>query len=234
MTRLNEYGQLVGDALPGWTLRQSAEPALLEGRTCRLVRLADLDPAGRDALYAAMAAAPPALWTYLTLSGPFADRAAFDAWLEALEAYHPMIVLNPAPVGVACYLNTVVGSGSTEIGAVAFGPALQRTTAATEAIHLMLAHVFDDLGYRRVEWKCDSLNEPSRQTALRFGFLHEGLFRNAVVYKGRTRDTDWFSITAEEWPALRDAHRRWLDPANFDERGRQRVRLSELTAALWE
>ncbi|HET9578546.1 MAG TPA: GNAT family protein, partial [Usitatibacter sp.] len=107
-----------------------------------------------------------------------------------------------------------------------FSPLLQRTAAATEAIFLMLRRAFDELGYRRVEWKCDSLNAPSRAAALRFGFAFEGLFRQAVVYKGRSRDTAWYSIIDREWPARRAAFERWLDAGNFDEAGRQRARLA--------
>ena len=104
--------------------------------------------------------------------------------------------------------------------------ALQRTTASTESMYLMMRHVFDDLGYRRYEWKCDSLNEPSRRAATRYGFRYEGRFRNALVYKGRNRDTDWYSVTDEEWQHLRPAYEAWLDPANFDDQGRQRAPLA--------
>jgi RimJ/RimL family protein N-acetyltransferase len=232
VTRLNDHGQLIGDLLPAWTPRPLPTPALLDGRSCRLVPIADLDAAGRDALHAAVVAeAPTALWTYLA-GGPFESREEFDRYLDGLlDRGHAMAVLTPQPAGILCLISTVADSGTTEIGAVTFGPSLQRTPAATEAVHLAAAHVFE-LGYRRLEWKCDTLNEPSRRAALRLGFLHEGMFRNAVVYKGRTRDTDWFSITDEEWPAVAEAHRRWLDPANFDHAGRQRSRLSELTAEL--
>ena len=119
--------------------------------------------------------------------------------------------------------------GSIEVGGIAFGRQLQRSRAATEAMALLMRHAFDDLGHRRYEWKCDSLNAPSRRAAIRLGFIWEGRFRNAVVYKGRNRDTDWFSITDAEWPRLRAAHEAWLDPANFDANGHQLTRLSDLT-----
>jgi RimJ/RimL family protein N-acetyltransferase len=125
------------------------------------------------------------------------------------------------PAGVFSLHAINTADGSVELGSVLFGPALRRTRAATEAVHLMQSYCLDELGYRRFEWKCHSLNEPSRRAAVRFGFTYEGRFRNAKVVKGRNRDTDWFSITAEEWPAIRDAHERWLDPANFDAQGRQ-------------
>ena len=116
--------------------------------------------------------------------------------------------------------------GSIEVGGIAFGRQLQRSRAATELQALLMRHVFDDLGYRRYEWKCDSLNAPSRRAALRLGFIWEGRFRNAVVYKGRNRDTDWFSITDGEWPRVRAALDAWLDDDNFDDMGRQRTRLA--------
>jgi RimJ/RimL family protein N-acetyltransferase len=124
-------------------------------------------------------------------------------------------------------------SGSIEIGHLNFSPRLQRTAAATEAIHLMLKNAFE-LGYRRCEWKCDALNAPSRAAATRFGFSFEGIFRQATVYKNRSRDTAWYSIVDAEWPALERAFAAWLDPSNFDEAGAQRTRLGELTARAHE
>jgi RimJ/RimL family protein N-acetyltransferase len=122
-------------------------------------------------------------------------------------------------------------NGVIEVGHINYPPRLQRTPAATEAMYLMMRRAFDELGYRRYEWKCDSLNEPSRRAAARLGFQFEGIFRQAVVYKGRNRDTAWFSILDHEWPALRGAYERWLAPANFDDRGRQRQSLTAMIAA---
>jgi RimJ/RimL family protein N-acetyltransferase len=130
--------------------------------------------------------------------------------------------------GIASYLRIDPANGSIEIGGVLFSRSLQRTRLSTEAIHLILKHAFDELGYRRVEWKCDSLNEPSRRAAARFGFRYEGRFRNALVYKGRNRDTDWFSITDADWPTIRAEHERWLAPSNFDASGQQRTSLQRL------
>ena len=123
--------------------------------------------------------------------------------------------------------------GSAEVGAILYARSLRRTRAATEAIHLLARYLFDDLGYRRFEWKLDCLNEPSARAARRLGFTYEGRFRNAMVYKGRNRDTDWFAMTDADWPRIRDAHERWLDPANFDDAGAQRTSLSDLPAAEW-
>jgi RimJ/RimL family protein N-acetyltransferase len=120
--------------------------------------------------------------------------------------------------------------GAIEVGNIKYSPKLQRTPLATEAMFLMMGRAFDELGYRRYEWKCDNFNEPSKKAALRLGFTFEGIFRNAVVYKGRSRDTAWFSITDAEWPALAAAYERWLAPANFDEAGEQVTSLSRLTA----
>jgi RimJ/RimL family protein N-acetyltransferase len=130
-------------------------------------------------------------------------------------------------VGVATFMRIDRANGVIEVGNINYSPLLQRTPAATEAMFLMMRRVFDELGYRRYEWKCDSLNAPSRAAALRLGFQFEGIFRQAVVYKGRNRDTAWFSIIDREWPALRGAYEQWLEAANFDTEGRQRRKLTE-------
>jgi RimJ/RimL family protein N-acetyltransferase len=122
-------------------------------------------------------------------------------------------------------------NGVIEVGNINYSPLLQRKPAATEAMFLMMRRAFDELGYRRYEWKCDSLNAPSRAAALRLGFQYEGLFRQAAIYKGRSRDTTWFSIIDSEWPALRSAYEQWLAPENFDAAGRQQRKLSDLIAA---
>ena len=128
------------------------------------------------------------------------------------------------PAGVASYLRIDPDNGSIEIGGVVFSPRLQRTTAATEVIFLLLRYVFD-LGYRRCEWKCDALNAASRSAAIRFGFSFEGIFRQSIVYKSRNRDTAWFSVTDREWGVLVKEYERWLSGDNFDAKGIQRTRL---------
>ena len=225
-TRVNEFGQLVGepvDRVPGDPLG----PVTLTGRTCRL------EPLGEhhvDGLYAALClGSPPATWTYIA-DGPFADASGLADYVATLlqtpDAV-PLVVVLPGdiPAGIACYLRDDPVNGTVEVGSITFGAALQQTTAATEAMHLMATHAFDVAGVRRYEWKCDSLNEPSHRAATRLGFTYEGTFRQAVVYKGRNRDTAWFSITDAEWPAIAAAHRRWLDPANFDQHGAQHTSL---------
>jgi RimJ/RimL family protein N-acetyltransferase len=144
---------------------------------------------------------------------------------------HALVILDPdsgRPTGITSYLRIDPANGVVEIGWVLFSPLLQRTRAATEALSLQIDYAFQ-LGYRRVEWKCDSLNAPSRSAAERLGFQYEGTFRQAVVTKGRNRDTTWYSLIDREWPAVRAAHQRWLDPVNFLPDGRQILRLSELT-----
>ena len=134
------------------------------------------------------------------------------------------------PAGVASYLRITPASGSIEVGHIHDAPRLQRSPAATEAMYLLMQRAFE-LGYRRYEWKCDALNAPSRAAALRLGFQYEGLFRQAVIYKGRNRDTTWFSIIDGEWPRLKRAYEQWLAPENFDGGGRQKRGLSELIQA---
>lgn len=177
----------------------------------------------------------PAIWTYL-FDGPY---ESVDDFRRSLEAAAPLedplrltIVRRPGerPQGTASYMRIKPGDGVIEIGGIWFGLPLQRTTAATEAIYLLAKHAFDDLGYRRFEWKCDALNEPSRRAAIRFGFKFEGVFEQHMVVKGRNRDTAWYAITDKRWPALRAAFETWLEPRNFDERGRQRRSLADLTA----
>jgi RimJ/RimL family protein N-acetyltransferase len=178
----------------------------------------------------------PAIWTYLP-DGPYESpeqmREAL-AWAERAEDHLYFTLLGlpeERPVGIASYLRIEPAFGTIEIGHIWFGPSLQRTTAATEAIYLLARHALDDLGYRRLEWKCNALNAASRRAAERFGFSFEGVFRNHQVVKGRNRDTAWFSITAEEWPPIRDGFEAWLDPGNFDADGLQKRSLGGLIAA---
>lgn len=163
--------------------------------------------------------------------GPFESRDDLAAWIEVFAADDQLapyaVVVHGAPVGLLTYLRIDPAMGCIEIGSIVYSPTLQRTTAATETIRLMIAHAVE-LGYRRVEWKCDDLNAPSRAAAERYGFTYEGTFRQAVHYKGRNRDTAWYSITDLEWPALERAFDDWLSPANFDADGTQRRSLAEL------
>jgi RimJ/RimL family protein N-acetyltransferase len=167
----------------------------------------------------------PAIWTYLPY-GPYesvdAMRVRVAEMAGSPDPLYFAIVRDGAPQGIASYLRMEPNHGVIEIGHIWFATPLQRTTAATEAIFLLARHAFDDLGYRRLEWKCNAENEKSRRAALRFGFTFEGIFRNHMVVKGRNRDSAWYSITDDEWPAIRAAFEEWLAPDNFDESGRQR------------
>jgi RimJ/RimL family protein N-acetyltransferase len=232
--RLNEHGQPIGPPVPGWRARKRPEPGPFEGRWCAVV---PLRPEHAEDLFATCSApGTEALWTYLAgLDGPFPDVPALAAALAravADPATASVAVTDPhgTALGWASFMRVDERNGSVEVGGILFGTTLQRTPAATEAMHLMARHVFEDLGYRRYEWKCDALNAPSVAAARRLGFAFEGIHRNAVVYKGRSRDTAWFSITDAEWPALSQAYERWLSPDNFDEAGEQRTSLSRLTA----
>jgi len=230
--RINELGQPIGEPVSGWTTRPRPSRAPMQGRLCRLEALAAAKHAA--ALHAAYAADVEGRnWTYLPY-GPFEkaeDYAAFVARTEQQDDplfYAIVDLATQRPVGVASYLRIDPAMGSIEVGHLSYAPALQRTPASTEAMYLMMRRAFDELGYRRYEWKCDALNAPSIAAAKRLGFRFEGIFRQAVVTKGRNRDTAWLSIVDGEWPALRAAFARWLDPSNFDVDGTQRVRLEAL------
>lgn len=232
--RTNDLGQPIGEPVPDWTPRPRPLRTAMAGQT---VRLEPLTAAHAGSLFEAVSEdAEGRMWTYMAV-GPFGnDRAGFDAWIAQCEASEDPLFFAAVDqatgrcLGYASYLRIDPAVGVIEVGHITMSPALQRTVMATEAMYLMMARVFDELGYRRYEWKCDSLNAPSRAAARRLGFQYEGLFRQATLYKGRNRDTAWFSILDNEWPALKAAFQRWLDPSNFDAGGRQRVSLSGLTA----
>ncbi|MFF7057200.1 GNAT family N-acetyltransferase [Achromobacter spanius] len=232
--RVNAFQQPIGPDVPGWTPRPRPPLAPITGRYCRLEPLSTERHAAD--LYQAFSQAPDdSDWTYMGV-GPFADVAAYRAFAEAAQAgndplHHAIIDLKTGrAIGTLALMRIDPANGVIEVGFVSFSRQLKRTRIATEAQFLLMRRAFDELGYRRYEWKCDSLNAPSRQAAARLGFQFEGVFRQATIYKGRSRDTAWFSIIDSEWPALRAAYERWLDPANFDEQGKQRQGLSELTA----
>jgi RimJ/RimL family protein N-acetyltransferase len=217
-----------------WKPARRPERAPLEGET---VRLEPLDP-GRHAgdLFAASEGAP-ALWDYLAY-GPFPNQQVFTEWLrERADSDDPLFYAvvdrdSETARGMASLMRIDPDNGVIEIGHIWFAPVLQRTRQATEAIYLLARHSFDGLGYRRLEWKCDSLNLPSRRAAERFGFVFEGVFRQHMVVKDHNRDTAWFSIGDGEWPVVRAAFEAWLAPENFDEEGRQRRSLAEVRDSL--
>ncbi len=230
MSPINELGQPIGDPLD-WS--PAAPPPLepIEGRFCRIEPL-DADRHAAELHAANLLDELGAMWTYMPY-GPFASLDEYQAWCRQMAAsddplFHAIIdVASNRAVGVASYLRIEPMSGAIEVGHIAYSPLLQRTAAATEAMYLMMRRAFAELGYRRYEWKCDALNQPSRRAADRLGFTFEGIFRQATMYKGRNRDTAWYSITDAEWPRLRARYESWLAPSNFDEKGVQRRSLGE-------
>ena len=235
MIRTNEHGQPIRDPVPGWRPRNPPGKVTLQGRYVRLEPVAD-DHA-RDLFDSLGHEDDDRLWTYRHDARP-SDVGHLARMITSWASRSDTVTFALVPSetgrasGVATLCRVDPDHGSIEVGAVLLARPLQRTRAATEAISLLARHVFEDLGYRRFEWKLDSRNEPSARAARRLGFSYEGRFRNAMVYKGRNRDTDWFAMTDADWPAVRTAHARWLDPANFDEQGRQLVALSDLTRGL--
>jgi RimJ/RimL family protein N-acetyltransferase len=233
--RVNRLGQPVGEPVRGWTPPPRPPRSVLDGRYCRLEPLAAeihaqglFDANARDV--------ERANWTYLPY-GPFEQFEEYLDWVRRVAAgddplFFAVVDLTTGrAAGVASYLRIAPEAGSIEVGHINFSPLLQRTPAATEAMYLMMRGAFE-WGYRRYEWKCDALNRPSRTAAQRLGLSFEGVFRQAVVYKGRNRDSAWYAAIDREWPALREAFERWLAPSNFDGDGRQRRRLSDLTAPI--
>ena len=174
------------------------------------------------------------LWTYL-FDGPFDDRDAFQAYLTRRSASADPVCFaiveaaTERAVGLSTLMRIEPRHRVIEVGGILFAPALQQTRGATEAMYLLARHVFDDLGYRRYEWKCNALNAPSRRSALRLGFTFEGIFRQHMIIKGRSRDTAWYAMLDSDWPACKREFDRWLSAENFDERGRQRTPLSMKT-----
>ena len=230
MSPVNEYGQPIGESVE-WSPRPAPQPVRLVGK---YVVLEPVAVAHAQALF--RATRDPALWTYRTDDPPASVAvlaARIAGWAAAKDtvtfALLPTDTGTAAGVATLCRLDPV--NGSAEVGAVLFGDGLARSRASTEAMRLLAGYLFEDLGYRRFEWKLDSGNAPSAAAARRFGFGYEGRFRNALVYKGRNRDTDWFAMTDDDWRRLAPAYDAWLDPSNFEADGTQRTRLSDLTVS---
>lgn len=218
-----------GTPLPDWTPRILPPRKILQGRTARLE---PLDPERHgDDLVAAFANTPPESWTYL-FHGPHTDEASIRQWLatsasaDGYVCYAIVDASSSRALGIASYMRMDPANGVVEVGSVHYSDAMKHTPMSTEAMYLMMRHVFDDLGYRRFEWKCDSHNAPSRRMALRLGFSFEGIFRNHMIVKGHSRDTAWFAMTDADWPRIKAAFETWLAPENFDGDGQQRSRLA--------
>jgi RimJ/RimL family protein N-acetyltransferase len=220
-----------GAPVAGWTIPPLPGPPVMLGRHVRLERL---DGAAHAADLFAANRVDDAIWDYLPY-GPFPTEAGYRDWVEGMAGradpffYALRDVRTGLCGGVASYLRIAPEAGSIEVGHINLSPQMQRSPAATEAMALMMGWAFE-AGYRRYEWKCNALNLASRRAAERLGLSYEGIFRQAAVVKGRNRDTAWFAAIDKDWPALRAAFAAWCDPANFDGDGRQRVRLSRLTA----
>jgi RimJ/RimL family protein N-acetyltransferase len=229
MTHTTLLGEPIGAPLSDWTPPPAPTRMTLEGRYCRLE---PLTLSHAPALFEALSVDREGrIWTYMP-NGPFASLDAYRAWVwtaaQGADPLHYAILVDGWAVGTASYLRIAPAAGSIEVGFITYSPALQRTRAATDAMHLMMRWAFE-AGYRRYEWKCNALNAGSRRAALRLGLSYEGVFRQAVVVKGRNRDSAWYAAIDSEWPAIRAAMETWLDPANFDDEGTQRQSLSALT-----
>lgn len=220
-------GQPVGlpvDVTPA----QRPGPVMLQGRYGRLEKL-DAARHGAD-LWRAVHG-HDAIWTYMSAYGPFAGERAFSAWLATRDTLddpyaYAIIDADARAVGIATLMAIKPAMRSIEVGHIVYSPALQRTPLGTEAQYLLARYAFETLGYRRYEWKCNALNAASRRAALRYGFVFEGILRQAMIAKGRNRDTAYFSMLDREWPACKTAFQRWLDPSNFEGDGQQKKSLT--------
>lgn len=229
---INDLGQPIGVPVRGWRLRPCPPGETLSGRYCTLE---PLDAAHVPALHEQLNLSDRSghRWTYMPW-GPFRDADQFAALVDSFIADPGSLTLaviearTGQPCGMAGWARIDPAIGSIEVGGIIYGPDLQRTPAATEVMYLMASHVFDDLGYRRYEWKCDALNAASIAAARRLGFVYEGTWRNATIYKQRNRDTAWFAMTDADWKIRKTVIADWLDPTNFDANGHQRSRLSAL------
>jgi len=225
--RFDAFGNPIGKAIADWHGCERLPDTPLVGRTCTVVPYARGHASG---LFDAYQKDDGRSWTYL----PWGDFASADEVDKTIEIYqkdrdfHTFVILKDnRPIGHASFMRYDMPNGSVEVGGVTFSPDLQRSTVATEAMYLMMKHAFEH-GYRRYEWKCDQLNIPSNKAALRLGFQFEGVFRNAVINKGRRRDTAWYSVIIEEWPAVSQRLETWLAPSNFNADGTQKLALTAM------
>jgi RimJ/RimL family protein N-acetyltransferase len=221
-------GQPVGPSVDAAPARRP-EPVTIEGRYGRVERL----HVDHTAALWETVRGHDAIWTYMGFYGPFTDFAAFSQWIPSrikLDDPYSYAIVDPAgrAVGIATLMEIRPAMRVIEVGHILYSPALQRTPLGTEAQYLLARYAFEELGYRRYEWKCNALNAPSRRAALRYGFQFEGILRQHMIAKGRSRDTAYYSMLDSEWPARKAAFERWLAPENFGGDGKQRVSLSDL------
>lgn len=226
---INPLGQQIGFPLPHWQACKKPSKTTKLGRYCRL-ELLDSTQHGEDLWQAFSADKEDRIWTYLPY-GPFTKKAQLTQWIDSHNNsedplfYAIIETTSNQATGIASYLRIQAEVGVVEVGHINYSPALQQTTAATEAMYLMMNHVFE-LGYRRYEWKCDNENQGSKKASKRLGFSYDGLFHQAFVYKNRSRDTAWFSILDKDWPTLQAEYQRWLALDNFTSNGKQLSKLS--------
>ncbi len=231
----NKLDLPIGLPMKNWQSRERPPRSVIQGCSCR-VEPYNSEQHNRDLFDAFVRDTDHVNWTYMPY-GPFDDFEAFDIWARATcegddPLFHSVIDLNTGKaVGLASYLRIAPAVGVVEVGHIHFSPLLQRTTLSTEAMFLMMKRVFDEHGYRRYEWKCDALNAPSCGAATRLGFVFEGIFRQATMYKNRNRDTAWYAIIDKDWPRIKKAFEQWLDVENFDQQGNQKHSLNEFMQA---
>jgi RimJ/RimL family protein N-acetyltransferase len=232
MQQKNQFGQVLGHLVENWIPCQKPAKTILQGRYCILEPI-EIDKHAIKLFNALSIDNQGASWTYLPY-GPFDTRNDFKDWLAKTMSdndallYAILDVKTQEPIGISGYLRMNPEHGVIEIGHLHFSALLKQTSLATEAIYLMLRLAFDKYGYRRCEWKCNDLNEPSRRAAERFGFTFEGIFRQNYVFKNRNRDTAWFSVIDSEWPILKEKFEKWLNPDNFEANGKQILKLAQI------
>ena len=228
---VNEYGQMIGESMEGYTPGELPSIDFLEGRYARIEALS-VEKHAEDLLAVYGPDTPREMWTYL-FQEPVADMEELVSFLNQMldrkdRFFYAILDRETGKaLGTFSLMRIDQANRTIEVGAVTFSPALKQTRMGTEAHYLLARYVFEELNYRRYEWKCDALNLPSRKAAERLGFVYEGTFRQAVIYKGRTRDTDWMSMIDKDWPRVKARFEAWLKPDNFDENGQQIKSLRE-------
>lgn len=227
----NQFNQTIGYPIENWQSKKIPSKSEMIGSYCTL-QLLDINQHAEKLFHSLSIENDGSSWTYLPY-GPFETCEDFSIWLQntsnlADTVLYAILDKTGLPIGIAGYLRINPEHGVIEIGHLHFSTLLQKTPAATEAMYLMMAYAFDELKYRRYEWKCDSLNQPSRNAAERFGFTFEGIFRQCNVFKDRNRDTAWFSIIDSEWPTIKNKFIKWMHPNNFDYAGNQKISLKQM------
>ncbi|HLB56432.1 MAG TPA: GNAT family protein [Coxiellaceae bacterium] len=231
MSEINKFNQTIGDIVPNWKSCEYPSKNKMTGKYCSL-EILDIEKHASDLFDAISFENKGESWTYLS-SGPIFLLEGFQQWLhnkvknDDTILYVIIDLKSKKPIGIAGYLRIDPTHGTIEVGHLHYSKFLKQTPLATEAMYLMMHYVFEELHYRRYEWKCNSLNEASRNAALRLGFQFEGIFRQCNVFKNHNRDTTWFSILDNEWPALKIKFEKWLDENNFDLNGKQIKRLQD-------